>query len=118
VRRDFLQSPIFRNLRHHLRLEFLMVFLSKVEAVFNIQTRGGVVVPVDFTNPDLRVRAGDGIELRGGSGCLKAKISSISFLKTRSGSRLGFVLSKEIDDCLKWSEAEIWIESSDSSTSS
>lgn len=88
-----------------------MLFLSKVDYAFNVPTRGCVVVPVGLTEPELRVRVGDAIQLRTSSGFLDGCIIGIEMIMQRSGPcRLGFLLSKGIDKSKIPQEAEIWIE--------
>jgi hypothetical protein len=88
-----------------------MVFLSKIEGAFTVPTRGCVVVPVALTNPDLRVKAGDAVQLRGPNGCLDAHITAVEWLVRRdNGCRFGFLLSGNIDCSQIGSDAEIWIE--------
>jgi hypothetical protein len=90
-----------------------MIFLAKIECAFTVPGRGCVVVPVALTNPDLRVRAGDVVQLRGANGCLDAKIAAIEWLTRRdNGCRFGFLLSGSIDCSRIDSNAEIWVEQS------
>jgi hypothetical protein len=87
-----------------------MHFLSKVEYAFTVPTRGCVVLPVDFNDPESRVSVGDAIQLRTSSGFIDGHIIGIEMIKQRSGpSRVGFLLSKEIDKSQISQEAEIWI---------
>jgi hypothetical protein len=87
-----------------------MEFLSKIETVFSVPTRGWVVMPFAFTNPDLRVKAGDVIQLRDSKRCLDARVDRVEWL-TRSdgGCHFGFLLSKEIDCSQIGPDAEIWV---------
>ena len=90
-----------------------MVFLSKVETAFNISSRGWVVVPVALTDPDIRVRAGDAVQLRGANGCWDGHISPVEWLTRHDGGcHFGFVLSGEIDCSDLGADAEIWIDES------
>jgi hypothetical protein len=89
-----------------------MVFLSKIELTFTVSTRGCIVVPVALTDPELRVKAGDAIQLRGPSGCLNARIRQIEWLIGQRGHRFGFLLSEDVDESQISPEAEIWIENS------
>lgn len=96
-----------------LKLESVMVFLSKVETAFTVPTRGCVVVPVAFTNPDLRVKAGDAVQLRGPNGCLDVHITAIEWLSRRDNEcHFGFLLSENVDCAQITPDAEIWIEDS------
>ncbi len=72
---------------HRRKLEFVMIFLAKIECAFTVPGRGCVVVPVALTNPDLRVRAGDVVQLRGANGCLDAKIAAIEWLTRRDNAK-------------------------------
>jgi hypothetical protein len=95
------------------KLESVMVFLSKMEVAFAVTTRGCVVVPLTFTNPDLRVKVGDAVQLRGPTGCLNAHIRAIEWLtRGDDGCRFGFLLSEDIDCSRIPPDAEIWIEHS------
>lgn len=86
-----------------------MVFLAKLESAFIVPGRGCVVVPVALTNPDLRVRAGDVVQLRGANGCLDAHITSVEWLVRRdNGCHFGFLLSGTIDCSQIGSDAELW----------
>jgi hypothetical protein len=90
-----------------------MVFLSKIEAAFSVPTRGCVIVPLAFTNPDLRVKAGDAVQLRGPNGCLNAHISAIEWLtRSSNGCHFSFLLSEDIDCSQIPTDAEIWVEPS------
>jgi hypothetical protein len=87
-----------------------MVFLSKIEATFTVPTRGCVIVPVALTDPELRVKAGDVIQLRSPGGCVDARIKQIEWLTGFQGtSRFGFLLSEEVSHSQISLEAEIWI---------
>jgi hypothetical protein len=90
----------------------MMVFLSKMEHAFSVTTRGCVVVPVALTDPDLRVKAGDAVQLRSANGTLDARVAGIEWLTGRSGCRFGFLLSKDIDCSQIPPDAEIWVEKS------
>jgi len=88
-----------------------LVFLSKIEHVFSIPTRGCVIVPVTFAEE--RVSVGDGVHLRSPGGQLDAQITGIELIKHSSGPcKVGFLLSKEISKSQIPPEAEIWIEKS------
>jgi hypothetical protein len=90
-----------------------MVFLSNIESKFTVSARGCVVVPVALTDPELRVKAGDAIQLRSPSSCMDARIKQIEWLKTGPGlSRLGFLLPEEIKESQIPPETEIWVEKS------
>jgi hypothetical protein len=90
-----------------------MVFLSKIELTFTVSTRGCIVVPVALTDPKLRVKAGDAIQLRGPSGCVNARIKQIEWLKGHPGlSRYGFLLSEDVNESQISPETEIWVENS------
>jgi hypothetical protein len=86
------------------------VFLSKIEHVFFVPTRGCVIVPV--TLAEELVSIGDGIQLRSpGAERIDAQITGIELIKHSSGPcRVGFLLSKEISKSQIPPEAEIWIE--------
>jgi len=88
-----------------------MVFLSKVEIAFSVPARGCVVVPVALTDPNLRVKAGDAVQLRGPNGCLDAHIGAVEWLTRRDEEgRFGFLLSEEVDCSKIGPDAEIWVE--------
>jgi hypothetical protein len=92
----------------------MMVFLSKMGAAFTVATRGCVIVPLAFTNPDLRVKAGDAVQLRSPTACLDAHIKAIERLTRRdNGVHVGFLLSEEVDCSQIPSGAEIWVEHSE-----
>jgi len=96
------------------KLEAAMIFFSKVETAFNVPSRGCVVVPVVHTNPDLRVKAGDAVQLRGPNGCLDTRISSVEWLTRHDGGcHLGFLLSTKIDCSEFGANTEIWIDESE-----
>ena len=95
------------------KLDSVMVFLSKVETAFTVPTRGCVVVPFALTNPDLRVKAGDAVQLRGPNGCLDVHITAIEWLTRRdNGCHFGFLLSGNLDCTQIKPGAEIWVEDS------
>jgi hypothetical protein len=88
-----------------------MVLLSKIENAFTVRGRGCIVVPVALTNPDLRVRAGDAVQLRGPNLCLDAHVAAIEWITRRdNGCRFGFLLSGDIDCSQIGMNAEIWVE--------
>ena len=88
-----------------------MVFLSKVEIVFSVPTRGCVVVPIALTDPNLRVKAGDAVQLRGPNGCLDVHVGAIEWLTRRDeGCRFGLLLAEDIDCSKIGPDAEIWVE--------
>lgn len=88
-----------------------MVFLSKVETVFAVPTRGCVVVPVALTSPNVRVKAGDAVQLRVQNACLDVHISAIEWLTRRgNGCHFGFLLSENVDCSQITPDAEIWVE--------
>jgi hypothetical protein len=88
-----------------------LVFLSKIEHVFFIPTRGCVIVPV--TLAEERVSVGDVVQLRSPGGQLDAQIAGIELIKHSSGPcRVGFLLSKEISKSQIPPDADIWIEES------
>jgi len=90
-----------------------MVFLAKLEGAFTIPGRGCVVVPAALTNPDLRVKAGDVVQLRGANGCQDAQITAVEWLVRRdNGCRFGFLLSGTIDCSQIGLDTEIWVEQS------
>jgi hypothetical protein len=89
-----------------------MVFLSKIEVTFTVRTRGCVIVPVALTDPELRVRAGDAIQLRNHNFCLNARVKQIEWITGNQGLRFGFLLSEEVDESQIPREAEIWVENS------
>jgi hypothetical protein len=92
------------------KLKFVMVFLAKLESAFTVPGRGCVVVPVAPTNPDLRVKAGDVVQLRGANGCLDAHITAVEWLVRRdNGCRFGFLLSATIDCSQIVPDSEIWV---------
>ena len=68
-----------------------MKFLFKIEEVFEIPTRGCVIVPVVRDGADFKIRARDAIQLRIPEGCtLNTHIGSVEFLKQVVGSsRMG-----------------------------
>jgi hypothetical protein len=88
-----------------------MEFLSKVEYTFTVPTRGCVVVPVALSNPELRVRVGDAIQLRSEIGILDARIKQVELIKQSSGpGRVGLLLSSEICKSQIPPGAEIWVD--------
>ena len=90
-----------------------MVFLSKVETAFAVPTGGCVVVPVALTDPSVRVKPGDAVQLGSPSGCLEAHVSAVEWLVRRSNqSRFGLLLSGDIECSQISTDAEIWIEQS------
>jgi hypothetical protein len=88
----------------------MMVFLSKIEHAFMVTTRGCVIVPVALTDPNLRVRTGDAVQLRSANGTLDARVTAIEWITRRSGCHFGFLLSKDLDCSQIPPDAEIWIE--------
>jgi translation elongation factor EF-Tu-like GTPase len=90
-----------------------MEFLSKIQDVFTVPTRGCVVVPIGSSDLRLRVHPGDAIQLRGANGSVDARVTQIEWIKQESGpGRVGFLLSKEIIKSQIPDQGEIWIESS------
>ena len=89
-----------------------MVFLSKVERAFFVQARGGcVVVPISY--PNLPVKAGDAVQLRGPNGCSDAHVRAVEYLIRRNkGCRWSFLLSGEINCSEIGPDTEIWVEQS------
>jgi hypothetical protein len=95
----------------------MMVFLSKIEAAFTVPKRGCAVVPVNLTDRDLRVKAGDAVQIRGPNGRLDARIGSIERLVRRdNGCCIAFLLLGDIDRSQIGPAAEIWIESASAET--
>ena len=95
------------------KLFSVMVFLSKVELTFTVPTRGCVVVPVALTDPELRVRTGDAIQLRSPGRCLDARIQQIEWIVRRPGPNcIGLLLSGEVDTSQIPPNAEIWVDNS------
>ena len=91
----------------------IMVFLSKMETAFTVPTRGCVVVPVADTNPEVRVKAGHAIQLRGPSGSVDAHISAVEWITRQSnGYQFAFLLSGDIDCSQIPKGAEIWVDQS------
>lgn len=88
-----------------------MVFLAKIETAFNVTSRGCVVVLAALTNPELRVRAGDAVQLRGRNGCGDTRVIAIERIQRQQKECcLGFLLSREIDCSGIGSDTEIWVE--------
>jgi hypothetical protein len=97
--------------RVSVKLKPAMVFLSRIETAFSVPSRGCVVVPLALTDPDLRIKSGDVVQLRGPNGRLDARISAIERLTRRDkGCRLGLLLSGEIDCSQIGPDVEIWVE--------
>jgi len=96
--------------RAQVKLDSAMVFLSKIEGIFTVPTRGCVIVPAEFSNPGVRVKAGDRIQIRNANQHLNVEIASVEWLSRPSGSHLAFLLPKEIELSQIPQEAEIWIE--------
>jgi hypothetical protein len=89
----------------------MMVFLSKIETAFTVPNRGCAVVPAALPDPDLRVRAGDAVQIRGPNGRLDARIGSVERLVRRdNGCRIAFLLLGEIDRSQIGPDAELWVE--------
>ena len=88
-----------------------MVFLSKLETAFTVPTRGCVIVPVAFTNPDVRVKPGDGIQLRSPNGRVESHIIAVERLvRDSTGCQFGFLVSGDLDCSAIPADAEIWID--------
>ena len=88
-----------------------MVFLSKLETAFTVPTRGCVIVPVAFTNPDIRVKPGDAVQLRGPNGCVESHITAVeNLVRDSAGFQFGFLLSDDLDCSTIPVDAEIWID--------
>jgi hypothetical protein len=88
-----------------------MILFSKIEAAYIVPTRGCVVVPIDFATPDLRVKAGDRIQIRNEGECIEAQITSVEWMVRSPGpGSFGLLLSKELDCSQITSNAEIWVE--------
>ena len=80
------------------KLNFQMVFLSKLENAFAAPSRGCLIVPVALTNADVRAKPGDTIQLRSSKGCVEARISAIERLVRNSpGCQFGFLLSGDLN---------------------
>jgi hypothetical protein len=91
------------------------VFLSKIEHVFTVPTRGCVIVPVALTEQSVSI--GDLVQLRSPERNLEARIVGIQMITQISGPcRVGFLLSTEINKSLIPQEAEIWIGKQPSAT--
>lgn len=88
-----------------------MTFLFKVEEVFEIPTRGCVIVPVVGDGADFKIRARDAIQLRTPEGLtLDTHIDSVEFLKQAVGAcRMGILLPSDVrkQDIPKGSE--VWL---------
>jgi hypothetical protein len=85
-------------------------FLSKIELVFTVQGSGCVIVPIGLTDPDLRVRVGDTVQLRSGTEKLDARIAGVELIEQSSGPcHVAFLLSSEIGKSQIHPEMEIWI---------
>lgn len=85
-----------------------MVFLSNIEHVFTVPTRGCVIVPLAVTET---VAIGDTIQLRSGGACLDSRITGIEMITRQPGlpCKVGFLLSEEITKSQIPPGAEIWI---------
>jgi hypothetical protein len=91
----------------------MMVFLAKIETAFIVPKRGCAVVPVALPDPDLRVKPGDAVQIRGPNGRLDARIGSVERLVRRdNGCCVAFLLSGEIERSQIGPDMEIWIEDS------
>lgn len=87
-----------------------MVFLAKLESAFTVPGRGCVVVPAAVANPDLRIKAGDVVQLRGANGCPDAHIVAVEWLVRRdNGCHFGFLLSGTFDCSQIGLDTEIWV---------
>jgi len=88
-----------------------MTFLFKIEEVFEVPTRGCVIVPVIEEGADFRIRARDAIQLRTPEGrTLDTHIGSVEFLKQAVGAcRIGILLPSDVrkQDVPKGSE--VWL---------
>lgn len=74
-------------------------------------TRGCVIVPVALTNPNVRVKPGDAVQLRSPNGCVDAYICAIERLvRDSAGYQFGFLLSGDLDCSAIPTDAEIWID--------
>ena len=87
----------------------MMVYLSNIEHVFTVPTRGCVIVPFAVTET---VAIGDMIQLRSEGACLDSRIVGIEMITRQPGlpCKVGFLLSEEITKPQIPPGAEIWID--------
>jgi len=83
----------------------------KAEEVFEVSGRGAVLVlPKDWGGTDLKIKAGEKIQLRTSDGrVLDTRIHAIEFVKGDEGCQAAIMLPPEIRRSELSAQTEIWL---------
>jgi hypothetical protein len=86
-----------------------MTFFIRVHKVFEIPSRGVVLVLPKDWGSDLRIRVGDRIQLRTPEArVFDTRIHAVELIKTTDGCLAGIMLPREIAKSEIPTQAEIW----------